>query len=36
VARVVADLSEREARRALSENADVVAHLMRDERKSCR
>jgi transposase-like protein len=33
-ARVVADLSEREARRVLSENVDVAAHLMSDEWKS--
>jgi hypothetical protein len=33
-ARVVADLSEREARRVLSENVDVTAHLMSDEWKS--
>jgi len=33
-ARVVADLSEREARRVLSENVDVAAHLMSDEWKA--
>jgi ISXO2-like transposase domain/Transposase zinc-ribbon domain len=33
-ARVVADLSEREARRVLSENVEVTAHLMSDEWKS--
>ena len=33
-ARVVADLSEREARRVLSEHVDVTAHLMSDEWKS--
>jgi hypothetical protein len=33
-ARVVADLSEREARRVLSEHVDVAAHLMSDEWKS--
>ena len=33
-ARVVADLSEREAHRVLSENVDVAAHLMSDEWKS--
>jgi hypothetical protein len=33
-ARVVTDLSEREARRALSEKVDVAAHLMSDEWKS--
>jgi hypothetical protein len=33
-ARVVADLSEREARRVLSENVDTMAHLMSDEWKS--
>jgi hypothetical protein len=31
---VVVDLSEREARRVLSENVDVAAHLMSDEWKS--
>jgi transposase-like protein len=33
-ARVVDDLSEREAHRVLSENVDVTAHLMSDEWKS--
>ena len=33
-ARVVTDLPEREARRVLSENVDVAAHLMSDEWKS--
>jgi len=33
-ARVVADLSEREARRVLGENVDVAAHLMSDEWKA--
>jgi hypothetical protein len=33
-ARVVPDLSEREAHRVLSENVDVAAHLMSDEWKS--
>jgi len=33
-ARVVDDLSEREARRVLGENVDVAAHLMSDEWKS--
>jgi ISXO2-like transposase domain/Transposase zinc-ribbon domain len=33
-ARVVADLSEREAHRVLSEHVDVAAHLMSDEWKS--
>jgi len=33
-ARVVTDLSERKARRVLSENVDVAAHLMSDEWKS--
>jgi hypothetical protein len=33
-ARVVADLSEREARRVLSGNVDVAAHLMSDEWKA--
>ena len=33
-ARVVADLSEREARRVLGENIDVTAHLMSDEWKA--
>lgn len=33
-ARVVADLSEREARRVLGDNVDVAAHLMSDEWKA--
>ncbi|HJS84108.1 MAG TPA: IS1595 family transposase [Acetobacteraceae bacterium] len=33
-AQVVADLSEREARRVLGENVDVTAHLMSDEWKA--